>query len=140
MQISKQSDYAIRTILELGRNYPKIISAKEIASKQAIPQPFLNKTIQILHKSGLVETIRGAHGGVRLRMAPDQINLKDVIESVDGPISVNRCLVAPEICSNQSRCVAHGALYKARRDFIKELEVNTIADLLNYEKEGWINQ
>jgi Rrf2 family protein len=136
VQISRQCDYAIRTIFELARIYPKMSSSKKISSKYKIPQPFLNKIIQELVKIGLFETVRGAHGGVRLCVPPDSITLKDVIEHVDGPIVINECLMGIGLCFRQTDCPAHQVLLKARKAFLRELNTRTIAELIKDEKDS----
>ena len=130
MIISKQGDYAIRTMLTLGQRHPESISIREIASLQEIPKPFLNKIIQTLAKAGLVETIRGSQGGVKLWLSPRQVTLKTVIEAIDGPIVVNRCLIGSDVCSRSSFCAAHVVLANARKVFLAELEKTTLAKLV----------
>lgn len=130
MIISKQADYAIRTMLALGQKYPESISVKEIATLQEIPKPFLNKIIQTLAKASLVETIRGSQGGVKLWMSPQEVTLRTVIEAIDGPIVVNRCLIGAGACSRSNHCAAHSALANARKVFLEELEKTTIEKLV----------
>lgn len=130
MVISKQADYAIRTMLALGQKYPENISIKEIAALQEIPKPFLNKIIQTLAKAGLVETLRGSQGGVKLWMSPEEVTLRTVIEAIDGPIVLNRCLIGAESCSRSKHCAAHRALANAKNVFLKELEKVTLAKLV----------
>ena len=134
MLISKQGDYAIRTMLELGKCYPETRSIKGIADKQEIPKPFLNKIVQSLNKAGLVETLRGVQGGVRLWSSPAGITLRHIIEAIDGPIAINRCLMGQKVCSRQSYCSAHQVLDKAKKLFLDELDKTSIANLIEGEK------
>jgi len=117
-------------MLALGQKYPQSISVREIAVLQEIPKPFLNKIIQTLAKAGLVETIRGSQGGVKLWRSPEEMTLRTVIEAIDGPIVVNRCLIGTGACTRTSYCAAHVALAKARKVFLAELEKTTVAKLV----------
>lgn len=130
MQITKQADYAIRTMVELGIDTKVLLSTKEIANKHDIPSPFLNKIVQMLSKAGLIITTRGAQGGIRLAVEPENITLRHIIEAVDGPIIVNRCLLGQGICDRQPACAAHKALGRAKKVFLEELERTTVADLV----------
>ncbi|GAW91196.1 RrF2 family transcriptional regulator [Calderihabitans maritimus] len=136
MQLSRQGDYAIRTVLELAKVYPETLAIKHIATKQDIPLPFLKKIIQSLAKSGLVETIRGAQGGVKLWSPPEKITLRHIIEAIDGPITINRCLMGENVCFRQPTCAVHRALAQAKQSFLTELEKHSVGSLLAAEAKA----
>lgn len=108
MQITKQADYAVRAVLELAR-LPKDqrLTAEEIAERWDIPGAFLSKTLGLLSDAGIVATQRGVKGGVRLNRPAGRISLLEVIEAVDGPISLNFCALDPEACKWSAECPAH---------------------------------
>jgi Rrf2 family protein len=111
MEISRRTDYGVRLILDLaGLADGKRASTQEIAERQNIPAPFLAKIISQLSLSGLVNTHRGAGGGVMLARPAGEINLLQVIEALDGPVRLNRCAVdrdAPR--RNSVSCTTCGA-------------------------------
>lgn len=108
MQLSRQADYAIRSVLFLATS--PLSNIKEIARAQFIPPEYLAKIMQGLVKAGLVNTHRGVHGGVSLTRPPDQITILDVIEAVEGPMAINWCLAEGNECPREYRCAVHDEL------------------------------
>lgn len=105
MQITRQADYAVRAVLELaGQPDGRRLTADEIAKRHAIPHAFLSKTLARLAEAGIVATQRGVNGGVRLNRPAERISLLDVVEAVDGPISLNRCALDAESCQWTPSC------------------------------------
>lgn len=90
MKIPRKVDYAIRAAIYLAAQDPeKKCSTGEIAENQGIPRKFLEKIIQNLTRSGLVKSKRGSDGGYSLARPTHEISLRDIIEAVEGPISLN---------------------------------------------------
>ncbi len=132
MQLTRQSEYALRTLLELAAHpYGEILSSKVISERQDIPEDFLKKTIQLLSLSGLVTTHRGTQGGVRLVKPADQINIADVVVAIEGPVAINPCLAPGFSCPNQSKCQVSPVLARAQQAFLAELCKESLADLVN---------
>lgn len=131
MRLTKQGDYAIRAIMELSKyGADVIIKTKQIASVQEIPEVYLTKIIQLLARSGIVETVRGAGGGVRLLKNPRQLTFRHVIEAVEGPIALNRCLEEESRCNRNHTCEAHVAWERVNQSLISELEKIFFSDLV----------
>ena len=108
MEITQQADYAIRAVLELALHAPdERIFSSEIARRQGIPAPFLTKILSRLAAAGIVATHRGVNGGIRLTRPADQVTLLQVVEAIDGPITLNRCVRAPAECVRSQACVVH---------------------------------
>ena len=130
MEISRRTDYGVRLILDLA-TLPETgrASAQEIAVRQNIPRPFLAKIVSQLSLAGLVTTYRGAGGGVALARPPDEINLLDVIEALEGPIQLNRCVIEPGDCPKNGRCPVHDIWRQAQADLVNLLHTTTFADL-----------
>lgn len=130
MQITRQTEYAIKTLLELAKiPYGQLLSSKVISQRHAIPEDFLHKTIQMLSRPGLVATQRGIQGGVRLGRPLDKITVADVIEAMEGPIALNVCLSPGYQCENQSTCQVRKALARAQKALVRELKKTTLADM-----------
>lgn len=131
MQITRQSEYAIRTMLELAKAPSgELLSAKYISEMQDIPEDFLKKTVKLLAMADLVVTQRGANGGVRLARSADQITLADVIIAVEGPIALNLCLTPGYNCPNQTTCPVTRNLARAQHAMLEELRRESLADML----------
>lgn len=130
MQLTRQGEYAVRTIYALAAAEGRIIPQREIARIQEIPEAFLAKVAQILGRAGLVVNIRGAQGGMALAKPAATITLRDVVEAVEGPIALNQCLQGPGSCSRQEVCSVHRVWVRAQEAMLKELGSVTFAELV----------
>lgn len=105
MRITRQADYATRTIYYLARLGPhQIASTKSIAKAQKIPSTFLAKIISRLAVAGLIHTVRGSRGGVSLARHPSNISLLEVVEAIEGPLLVNECVIDANDCEYSEEC------------------------------------
>ncbi|MDD3024329.1 MAG: Rrf2 family transcriptional regulator [Syntrophomonadaceae bacterium] len=131
MQLTRQSEYAIRTMLELATlPYGELLSSKLISERQDIPEDFLKKTIHLLALGSLVTTHRGTQGGVRLSKPADQITIAHIVAAIEGPIAINPCLAPGYFCPNQASCPITTVLARAQKAFLAELNKQTLADLV----------
>lgn len=130
MQITRQTEYAIRTMLELAaRPVGEVLQVKIISERQGIPVEFLKKTVQLLALAGLVNTRRGTQGGIMLAIAPEDITLADIVKAIEGPIAFNICLEPGYICPNRDTCPISPVLARAQGAFLRELKRESLADL-----------
>ena len=105
MEITRQADYAVRTMLDLSRQPVGMrVRTGEIAARQQIPPTFLAKIVAQLSVAGLLHTTRGAQGGLVLAKRPEEITLLEVLETIDGPIVFNRCAADPGHCPFGDTC------------------------------------
>jgi Rrf2 family protein len=102
MELTRQAAYAIRCVLETARH--ERISTAELAQRQHIPLGFLTKIVGGLARAGILETRRGAGGGVMLGRPADTITVLQVIEAAQGPIRLNLCIGFPASCEVAHRC------------------------------------
>lgn len=131
MQITRQSEYAIRTMLELAQAPAgELLSAKYISERQDIPEDFLKKTVKLLAMADLVITQRGNNGGVRLAKPADEITLADIVAAVEGPLILNQCLSPGYNCPNQPTCPVSRNLARAQQAMLTELRRESLADML----------
>ncbi|MGH9433487.1 MAG: RrF2 family transcriptional regulator [Terriglobia bacterium] len=88
MRISNKGLYALEALALLARNYPgRVLRIHEIASSEDIPEKFLELILLDLKRARLVESLRGAKGGYKLKRAPSKIFLGEVIRTIDGPLA-----------------------------------------------------
>lgn len=90
MEISRKTDYAIRMLSELVRRDGEIVSVRSAAEANDVPYSFARSIQHELVKTGLVESVRGSHGGMRLAVDPRTTTLLQVVESIQGPVFVER--------------------------------------------------
>jgi Rrf2 family protein len=105
MQITRQADYALRAMVYLAKLDPTQRAAtSQIAEEQRIPPSFLAKIISQLSIAGLIHTSRGARGGVSMARSPEDVSVLEVVEAIDGPISLNDCTGEPSACPFGEDC------------------------------------
>ncbi len=132
MQITRSDEYGIRGVLFLANQATeKLTLVSDISRAQRIPEKFLAKIFQRLSKAGLLRSIRGVNGGFALGRPADKITMREVIEALDGPIALNRCLRQKGECGEEKVCPVHRALEEAQKRFLEVLERTTMQDLAN---------
>ena len=126
MQLTRYTDYSIRTLTHLSTYPDRMSRIAEIARAYGISQNHLMKIVQDLGQSGYVETVRGRNGGLRLRGRPEDINLGALVrhtekhfELVDCP----NCLIKPA-------CQVTHVFAQATRAFLAVLDQYTLADMM----------
>jgi Rrf2 family protein len=131
MQITRQTEYAIRTMLELARApQDEFVSTRFISEQQDIPEDFLKKTLKLLVLAGLINTQRGVKGGIALARPAGEITLVDIIEAVEGNIALNVCLASGYNCPNQPGCPVSRNLARAQQAMLNELRKESLEDML----------
>lgn len=107
-QLSRKAEYAIRAMICLAqRPVDGITSLNQIALSAEASQTFLAKILQQLGREGMVRSIRGAAGGFQLGRRARDINLLEIIEAIEGPIYMNRCLMREGLCERDTICPVH---------------------------------
>ena len=123
MQITRQADYAVRAVLHLARlGRGNRAATSQIAEEQHIPPSFLAKIISQLSIAGLLNTSRGARGGVTLARQPGDISLLEVVEAIDGPIRLNECSHADGMCAFSDECPLVPIWQDAQKDLVDRLK------------------
>jgi Rrf2 family protein len=130
MQIPRRVDYGLRAVIYLsGQDPEKCCSITEIAKHQGVPKKFLEKIIRDLISGGLIKSKRGSCGGYTLARTPDAISFCDVIEALEGPITVNACMDHGLGCDQIPRCAMIGVWSEVQRSVMEILSRTTMADL-----------
>ncbi len=145
MQLTRQADYAIRALLHLSEEGTgAVVQTKEIASSEGIPEKYLPTIMRTLARAGLVRTLRGNQGGVLLARKPGEINLREVIEAIEEPIVLNRCLRNEGECDREGFCPVHPVWDRIQQALTDKLESTTFADLASEDmkieagsSKGW---
>jgi Rrf2 family protein len=131
MQITRQADYAVRAVLYLARLGPDQRAAtSQIAQEQQIPPSFLAKIVSQLSVAGLLQTSRGARGGVSLARPPEQISLLEVVEAIDGPILLNECVSPNGACVFGDDCPMKPIWCDAQAELVYRLKTTTFENFL----------
>jgi Rrf2 family transcriptional regulator, cysteine metabolism repressor len=133
MRLSSTDVYAFQALAFLGTRPPATITRSEaISHATGVARPYLVRVLATLVASGLIESKKGAGGGYLLARPADQINLRDVMRAIDGPIAPLSCVSLKwhEPCPEEGRCHARSSIYLRLRDVMLEaLSHATVADL-----------
>jgi Rrf2 family protein len=101
MQFTKAEEYGMFGVLYLAdADRSKVIPLSEISQAQDIPEKFLAKIFQSLSKAGIVRSHRGVRGGFTLAKSPDQISMKEVLETIQGPYHLMKCTESIAACDH----------------------------------------
>jgi Rrf2 family protein len=132
MQITRQADYAVRAVVYLARQDTNSRApTSRIAQEMRIPPSFLAKIVSQLSVAGVVQTSRGARGGVSLARDPKDITLLEVIEAIDGPITLNECATDRSSCVFGDDCPVHDIWCDTQAKLVEQLKRSTFGSLLH---------
>ncbi len=136
MQITRQADYAVRAVLYLAQKGPDHRAAtSQIAEEQQIPPSFLAKIVSQLSVAGLLQTSRGARGGVSLARTPENISLLEVVEAIDGPILLNDCVANHGACVFGDSCPIQPIWCEAQSELVTRLGSTTFDKVVENGRE-----
>jgi Rrf2 family protein len=131
MQITRSGEYGLRGLLFLAQHpSEKMVLVSEISKNQNIPETFLAKIFQRLSKAGLLRSSRGLRGGFSLGKPAGRITMREVIEAIEGPIALNRCLVREGECEEEEDCPIHRVWEQAQQCVVEILDRTTMEDLV----------
>jgi Rrf2 family iron-responsive transcriptional regulator len=134
VRLTRQSNYAVRTLVYCAVNQPGLSRVADIAKAYGISELFLFKLIKPLVENGLLETVRGRHGGVRLGKSADEITLLETIRLTEENFALAECFEEGADCPLVGECDLNGALREALGAFFTVLEGYTIADLASKKR------
>ena len=129
MRLTRQSNYAIRTLVYCAVNAPELSRIADIAKAHQISELFLFKLIKPLVENGLLQTVRGRKGGIRLGRPAADITLLDTIKLTEESFAMAECFEGSSDCPLMDNCDLNGALREALGAFFDVLDGYTIADL-----------
>jgi Rrf2 family protein len=134
LRLSKKADYALIAMKHLalrgdrsGANASS--SAREIAELYDIPIELMAKVLQRLVRLGLLASQQGTRGGYQLARLPSQISVADVIQAIDGPVTVTACSSDEGQCEQFAKCNVRDPLWRVRERILSALGECTIAEL-----------
>ena len=132
MRISTKGRYTLVIMLDLAKEYNnnRYISLKEIAEKENMSLKYLEKLMLNLNKSDYLVSLRGEHGGYKLKHDPSYYKISDILKLAEGNIDVTDCVSKDHICPNKHQCKTF-PLWKELNDVINDyLSSKTLADYI----------
>lgn len=131
MRLTRQTNYAMRILMYCAANDGRLSRIPEIAQAYSVSELFLFKILQPLVEGGLIQTVRGRNGGVRLGRSADSINLFDVVRLTEESFAMAECFENDAVdCPLVDSCALNSALREALNAFFAVLTRHTIKDLV----------
>jgi Rrf2 family protein len=130
MKLSTRSRYGVRLMLELALHFEKgPLQLNIISESMEISEKYLGQIVIQLKNTGLINSVRGSQGGYLLARAPEKINLKEIVESLEGTICLVDCVEDKSACQRTNYC-ATMEVWEEITNKIKEILQNiTLSDL-----------
>ena len=136
MYVTREADYAVRSVLFLAGQGGRRKSAREISEAMAVTRSFLAKILQRLSKGNIVASTKGVGGDFKLTRPAVEVNLLEVITAVQGPSATNSCPLDKKLCSLSSTCAVHPVWVELRKEVEKKLEEQNFVDLAARQAAG----
>ena len=131
MRISTRARYGLRLMVEIALNYKKgPILLKDISKNIDVSEKYLSQIIIPLKGKGLVNTYSGAHSGYILSRPPSEIKLKEIVEILEGDLSLIDCVNNPSVCDRVSTCVTRDIWTEIGDKISEVLSSYTLGDLV----------
>ncbi|MDE1150967.1 MAG: SUF system Fe-S cluster assembly regulator [Micavibrio sp.] len=132
IKLGKLTDYAIVVMVQLAREGSDASrSAHQLSNRTGLPEPTVAKVLKTLLKEKLVLSARGAQGGYKLAIKPEELSIRTIVEAIDGPISIVACVDAGDhSCQAQARCPTKGRwdpVNSAIRDALESIRLSDMA-------------
>ena len=137
MKISTRARYGLRALVDLAVHQGEgLVPLRDIARRQEIPLPYLEHLVTPLIAAGLVQSARGARGGVSLSKSPAEIRLSQVVPILEGSIRPVECVDNPASCGRAEMCASRN-VWKAMLEAMMEvLDSTTLQDLAERQNAG----
>jgi Rrf2 family protein len=131
LRLSKKADYALLAMRHLAAHADRgAVSARELAEAYDIPSELLAKVLQKLVRRKLLASHQGIRGGYGLGRPAQLISVADVIEAVDGPLTVTACSDSDHSCDQYSKCNIRDPLWRIKDRIVSALADTSVAELV----------
>jgi Rrf2 family nitric oxide-sensitive transcriptional repressor len=131
MRLTTYTDYALRTLMYLSANRDRLVTIQDIADLHGIAKNHLTKVVHQLGILGVVETVRGRNGGLKLARDPAQINIGDVVRNTEPDFNMAECFDRNKnACILSPSCVLKGVLGSATAAYLAVLDGVTLEQLV----------
>jgi Rrf2 family protein len=136
--LSNASKYAVNAVLYLAvhTDENKKINAPDIAEAINIPSPFLSKLLQILSRKNIISSAKGPGGGFYMTDENLNLHLIEIVKQIDGLDKFEECGLGLKKCTYEKPCPIHYSIQPLKKQFLKELEENTVANFAKKVKIG----
>ena len=130
LRISKLTDYGTVLLAHLAESDDRVCSAHDVAAATGIALPTVSKLLKLLARAELVISTRGANGGYQLARPAEQVTAADIIDALEGPVSITECSASDSQCEHEGVCSVGGAWQRVNTAIRRALDDVSLKDLL----------
>lgn len=132
MQLTKQTDYAFRVLIYLASKPTEDLSQIQIiATRFDISRSHVMKIVQKMANGGLVKSVRGQGGGLKLAKPANQISLRAIVELMETTLNPVNCY--EPVCLIENSCVLKNYLYQAQESYLAHLSQFHLSDIVTHQ-------
>lgn len=137
LRLTNAGDYAIRGMVHIASMADGAVALRsDIAEAQGIPPSFMAKILRSLVRSRLLRSSRGVHGGFALAKPSSRITLLDVVEAIEGPLSLTNCTPDPAGCARSDECPATSIWLEVQQKMAEVLKSTSLEDLISVQRRS----
>lgn len=129
LKLTKKADYGLIALRHLASTPGATASAKDIADAYRLPVPLLAKVLQLLTRSGILQSVAGTNGGYKLARDASRISALEVVRAIDGPVILTHCFTDHGSCEQSGNCTVREPLRRVHEAILELLNRFTITDL-----------
>jgi Rrf2 family protein len=126
LKLSKKVEYAILAMQYMAMCPDELINAKQIAKDNDLSFEFLSKSLQILNRNGLINSVQGVRGGYNLAKHPKEITVAEIIRAVEQNSAIVDCTAEKETCSRVNHCIMKNPMYYLQKKIDNIFENTTV--------------
>lgn len=140
MHITRYTDYSLRVLMYLSAQGDRLATIQEVSDSYQISKNHLMKVVHQLNLKGYIKTVRGKHGGMRLRLAPAEINIGALVRETEQDLDLVECFADNNQCKITPVCGLKDVFAEALQAFLATLDRYTLADILPEERQPQLLQ
>ena len=136
LRITKLTDYGIVLLVQLANDETGTSqNARTMAEATSLPLPVVSKILKSLAQGGLLTSQRGAKGGYTLSRRPEEVNVAEIIDALEGPIALMECSAGPGLCDQETSCAVRDPWQQINQAILETLRHVTLRELVGPPRE-----
>ena len=136
LRITKLTDYGIVLLVQLASDETASSqNARTMAEATSLPLPAVSKILKSLAQGGLLTSQRGAKGGYTLARRPEEVNVAEIIDALEGPIALIECSAGPGLCDQEASCAVRDPWQRINQAILETLRHVTLRELVGPPRE-----
>jgi len=139
LRITKLTDYGIVLLVQFANDEKRRSrNARTMAEATSLPLPVVSKILKSLAQGGLLSSQRGARGGYTLSRRPEDVNVAEIIDALEGPIALMECSAGPGHCNQETNCQVRDPWQRINQAILETLKHVTLRELVSEPQEEFL--